>query len=143
MDDIDLQILELLKRNSRMTSSDISKLIHLSIPSIAERIRKLERNGVIAQFTVKLDRKAMGKNCVVYIFLQLSNSVETQDFREGIIQSDEVLECHHISGEYDYLLKVALADISGVETFITHTLKARYSIVRSNTIFSLSALKEE
>lgn len=69
MDDIDLQILELLKRNSRMTSSDISKLIHLSIPSIAERIRKLERNGVIAQFTVKLDRKAMGKNCVVYIFL--------------------------------------------------------------------------
>ncbi|MFD2875545.1 Lrp/AsnC family transcriptional regulator [Paenibacillus rhizoplanae] len=69
--------------------------------------------------------------------------MDTQGFRESIIQSQEVLECHHISGEYDYLLKVALADLSGVETFITQTLKARYSIVRSNTIFSLSALKEE
>ncbi|WP_151733604.1 Lrp/AsnC family transcriptional regulator ['Paenibacillus yunnanensis' Narsing Rao et al. 2020] len=143
MDDIDLQILELLKRNSRMTSSDIAKIIHLSVPSIAERIRKLERNGIIHQFTVKLDRKAMGQSCVVYMFVQLHGSAETQGFREAMIQSPEVLECHHISGEYDYLLKVALADLSGVEGFITHTLKARHNVVRSNTFFILSTQKEE
>lgn len=143
MDDTDLQILELLKKNSRMTSSDISKVIHLSVPSIAERIRKLERNGMIEQFTVKLNRKAMGQGCVFYIFLQFHGSQETQAFREGIIQSPEVLECHHISGEYDYLLKVALEDLSAVEAFITHTLKAHYNIVRSNTSFILSTLKEE
>lgn len=70
MDEIDLQILQILKANSRTTSSDISKMIHLSVPSIAERIRKLEKNGVIDQFTVKLNRRAIGQHCTVYIFVQ-------------------------------------------------------------------------
>ncbi|MFC3747204.1 Lrp/AsnC family transcriptional regulator [Paenibacillus sp. GCM10012306] len=143
MDEIDLQILEMLKSNGRMTSSEISKVIHLSVPAITERIRKLEKNGVIDQFTVKLNRKAIGQNFVVFIFVQLHGSAETQKFRENIIQSPLVLECHHISGEYDYLLKVGLADLSEMEEFITHTLKANHDVVRSNTIFILSSLKEE
>ncbi|MET3207984.1 UNVERIFIED_CONTAM: Lrp/AsnC family leucine-responsive transcriptional regulator [Paenibacillus sp. PvR008] len=143
MDNIDLQILEMLKSNSRMASSDISKIIHLSVPSIAERIRKLEKKGVINQFTVKLNRKAMGQNYVVYIFVQLHGSAETQLFRKTIIQSPQVLECHHTSGEYDYLLKVALPDLAELEDFITHTLKANLNVMRSNTFFILSTLKEE
>uniref|UniRef100_UPI0028973562 winged helix-turn-helix transcriptional regulator n=1 Tax=Paenibacillus odorifer TaxID=189426 RepID=UPI0028973562 len=87
MDDIDLQILELLKSNGRMTSSEISKIVHLSVPSITERIRKLENNGLIDQFTVKLNRKAIGQTLLVYIFVQLHGSVETQHFRTTIIQS--------------------------------------------------------
>lgn len=143
MDEIDLQILKMLKSNSRITSSEISKVIHLSIPSIAERIRKLEKNGIIEQFTVKLNRRAMGQNCMVYILLQLHGSVETQLFRQTIVESQYVLECHHTSGEYDYLLKVALPDISELEGFITDTLKSNYNIIRSNTVFILSSLKEE
>ncbi|OBZ14243.1 transcriptional regulator [Bacillus sp. FJAT-27264] len=143
MDDIDLQILEMLKNNGRMTSSEISKVIHLSVPAITERIRKLEKNGVIDQFTIKLNRKAIGQNLVVYIFVQLQGSAETEQFRKTIIQSSLVLECHHISGEYDYLLKVGLPDLSEMEGFITHTLKAHHNVVRSNTIFTLSTLKEE
>ncbi|MFD3257305.1 Lrp/AsnC family transcriptional regulator [Paenibacillus lentus] len=143
MDEIDLQILQMLKANSRITSSEISKVIHLSIPSIAERIRKLEKNGIIEQFTVKLNRRAIGQNCMVYIFVQLHGSVETEHFRKTIVESKYVLECHHTSGEYDYLLKVALPDISELEGFITYTLKSKYNIVRSNTVFILSTLKEE
>lgn len=143
MDNIDYQILELLKSNSRMTSSDISKCIHLSVPSVAERIRKLEKNGVIEQFTVKLNRKAMGQNCVIYIFVQLHGSADTQHFRTTMIESPHVIECSHTSGEYDYLLKVALSDLSEVEGFITNTLKANHHVVRSNTVFILSTLKEE
>jgi len=143
VDDIDLKILNLLKSNGRMTSSEISKIVHLSVPSITERIRKLENSGVIDHFTVKVNRKALGQHLVVYIFVQLHGSVETEYFRKTIIQSSLVLECHHISGEYDYLLKVELMDISELENFITHTLKANHSVVRSNTIFTLSTLKEE
>lgn len=143
MDEIDLQILEMLKRNSRITSSEISKNIHLSVPSIAERIRKLEKNGIIDQFTVKLNRRAMGQNCIVYIFVQLHGSNETQKFRNSIVLSKHVLECHHTSGEYDYLLKIALADISELEGFITNTLKTNHNIVRSNTVFILSTLKDD
>ncbi|AZK47480.1 Lrp/AsnC family transcriptional regulator [Paenibacillus lentus] len=143
MDDIDLQILRMLKANSRITSSEISKAIHLSIPSIAERIRKLEKNGVIEQFTVKINRRAMGQNCMVYIFIQLHGSEETQLFRETIVKSEFVLECHHTSGEYDYLLKVVLPEISELEGFITYTLKSKFNIVRSNTVFILSTLKED
>lgn len=143
MDEIDLQILDMLKTNSRMTSSEISKVIHLSVPSVAERIRKLEKNGFIDQFTVKLNRQAMGQNCMVYIFVQLHGSEETLKFRDTIVKSTYVLECHHISGEYDYLLKVALPDISELERFITNTLKSNHNIARSNTVFILSTLKED
>ncbi|NUU62256.1 Lrp/AsnC family transcriptional regulator [Paenibacillus agri] len=143
MDDIDLQILEMLKANGRITSSEISKAIHLSVPAVTERIRKLEKNGVIDQFTVKLNRKAIGYNFVVFIFVQLNGSAKTEQFRKNITQSPLVLECHHISGEYDYLLKVGLPDLSEMESFITHTLKANHDVVRSNTIFILSTLKEE
>ncbi|OBR65151.1 transcriptional regulator [Paenibacillus oryzae] len=143
MDDIDFNILDILKNNSRMTSSEISKMVHLSVPSVSDRIRKLERNGVISSFTVKLGREHMGQNCIVFIFVQIQGSSETSHFRNTIIQSPQVLECHHISGEYDYLLKVAVDQLSQLEDFITNTLKANHNVVRSNTIFILSTLKEE
>ncbi len=143
MDEMDRRIVGLLRQNSRMSSSDIGKTVHLSIPAVTERIRKLEQQGVIEQFTVRLNPKALGRYCTVFIFVIVQGYEEIEQFRQLIIQSEYVLECHHIAGEYDYLLKVALPDIEALEQFISQTLKATYGVIKTNTIFSLSQLKNE
>lgn len=142
MDELDRRIIELLQQNSRMTSSDMSKEIHLSVPAIAERIRKLEQNGVIDQFTIKLNRQAVGQHCLVYIFVMIQGSEHIESFRQMIIEAPEVLECNHIAGEYDYVLKVALPHVQALETFISTTLKSNRYVTRTNTVFILSTLKE-
>jgi len=142
LDDMDLSILHLLKQNSRMTSSDISRNVHLSIPAVAERIKKLEEKGIIDRFTVKLNRKLLGHTCLVYIFVVLDGSVDTESFRNMITTSEYVLECHNLAGEYDYLLKVSVLDIAMLEDFITYTLKKNQGVVKTNTIFILSTQKE-
>lgn len=143
MDAIDSKILELLKQNSRITSSQISKLTHLSVPAVSERIRKLEEKGMIERFTIKLNREQLGLTLVAFIFVVLDRTGSIKGFRESIILSENVLECHHIAGEYDYLLKVAVAGTKGLEEFISTTLKGIKGVVKSNTIVALSSLKEE
>lgn len=143
MDSIDTKIIQLLKQNGRMTSSDMSKHTHLSIPAVAERVRKLEDRGVIERFTVKLNREEMGQSLLAFIFVILERTEDISVFREQIIQVPEVLECHHLAGEYDYLLKVAVEGTKGLEVFISNSLKAIKGVAKTNTIIALSTLKEE
>ncbi|MGC5324522.1 Lrp/AsnC family transcriptional regulator [Brevibacillus sp. SYSU BS000544] len=143
MDLVDTKIIQLLKQNGRMTSSEMSKHTHLSIPAVAERVRKLEDRGVIERFTVKLNREEMGQTMLAFIFVILERTEDISVFRDKIIQVPEVLECHHLAGEYDYLLKVAVEGTKGLEAFISNSLKAIKGVAKTNTIIALSTLKEE
>lgn len=143
MDALDTQIIELLKQNGRMTSSDISKCIHLSVPSVSDRIRKLEEKGVIEQFTLKLNRNVMGQAQMAYVSVMLDRTENVDHFRATVVQSIHVLECHHLAGEYDYMLKVAVPDISALEQFISVSLKGIPGVSKTNTVIILSTLKEE
>lgn len=93
------------------TSSDISKQVHLSVPAVSE------------QFTVKLDREQLGLHLIAFVMVQIERPEHIDGFRETIMRADCVLECHHIAGAYDYLLKVALSGTAGLERFISETLK--------------------
>ena len=141
MDNIDLQIIRLLKKNSRITSSEISKNINLSIPAVSERIRKLEACGFIEQYTVKLNRTKLDLNLMALIYVNV-DSQHLSMFRKKIVTYDSVLECHHIAGEFDYVLKVVVKDTASLEKFITEALKKNLSVSKTNTIIVLSTLKE-
>ncbi|MFY0544986.1 Lrp/AsnC family transcriptional regulator [Brevibacillus sp. H7] len=143
MDGLDQKIMELLKQNSRMTSSEISRQIHLSVPAVAERIRKLEEGGVIQSFTVKLNREKSGILLVAFILIQLDKPEHITGFKEMVLQEKRVLECHHIAGGYDYLLKVAVANTGELEHLISHTLKNGAGVAKTNTMIALSTVKEE
>lgn len=143
MDSIDQMIIQLLKRNSRMTSSEISKRVHLSVPAVSERIRKLEEREVIERFTLKLNREQMGLTLLAFVLVSLDQTEHIAGFRNTIVQSDQVLECHHLAGEYDYLLKVAVNGTKGLEDFISNTLKKISGVSKTSTVISLSTLKEE
>ncbi len=143
MDAIDYAILEELKENGRASASEISRKVNLSIPAVAERIRKLERAKVIEKYTIKINRNKMGKRLLAFIFVNIDKTEDIDDFRNEIVVYDCVLECHHVAGSYDYLLKVIAEDTQALESFLSKTLKKVKGVSGSNTIITLMTLKEE
>jgi Lrp/AsnC family leucine-responsive transcriptional regulator len=143
MDHTDLAILSALDKNSRATVSEISKEVNLSTPAVSERIRKLEDAGIITQYTVKLNSHKMNLKLTAFVFVTLKGGASIAQFRESINSYPEVLECHHIAGEYDYLLKVLLQDTQELERFISHRLKGIFSIQKTNTLVNLSTIKSD
>ena len=105
MDHIDDKILMILKRNGKASATEISKVVGLSIPAVAERIRKMEHNGIIEGYGAKINRRKTGYNVTAFIMVNLERSGDDEDFRAKIVQYSEVLECHHVVGAFDYLLK--------------------------------------
>lgn len=142
MDFTDKQILDHLKSNGKATASEISKSVNLSLPAVSERIRKLNQTGIIEHYTVKLNRQKLGFGLLAMIFVNVHPTEEIADFRRQIVTHTEVLECHHIAGEYDYLLKVLLRDTTELEDFLTKKLKSIRGVIETNTLIILSTLKE-
>lgn len=142
MDTIDLAIINVLKDNGRASTSEISRRVNLSVPAVAERIRKMEDSGLIENYTIKINRDKMNYKLLAFIFVSIDKTENVEGFRESIIQYDSVLECHHVAGEYDYLLKVLLEDTKSLEYFLSNILKKIKGVLKSNTIINLSTLKE-
>lgn len=143
MDVIDLSILNELRENGRASATEISKRVNLSIPAVTERIRKLEQTGVIEQYTVRINRRKMEKRLLVFIMVNIDQTEHIDGFRELIVQHSCVMECHHLAGAYDYLLKVATEDTEALEDFLTNVLKKIPGVSSSNTFITLKTLKEE
>jgi Lrp/AsnC family leucine-responsive transcriptional regulator len=142
MDNLDLSILEILKENGRATASDISRRVKLSVPAVSERMRKLEESGIIQEYTVRINREELGYKLLSIIFVNIGQTGNIQGFRSVITKYPEVIECHHMAGEYDYMLKVLLRDTSELEEFISRKLKSIKGVEKSNTQVVLSTLKE-
>jgi len=142
VDALDHQIIGILTKNSRMPASEIGKLISLSIPAVTERIRKLERTGVIQGYTVCLDYNQLGYKLLAYLLVTVDGPRYASIFKETVNAQPQIIECHHITGEYDYLLKVLVEDTSALESFISQVLKNDHGVIRSNTLVVLSTLKQ-
>lgn len=142
MDSIDVQIINILKNNARAYLSDISQEIHLSVPATSERLKKLEESGIIAGYTAKLSRKKMKLNLLAYIFVIIENNKYIPNFRSIVSDNEHVLECHHIAGEYDYLLKVVVEDTKALEFFVSNFLKAIPGVGKTLTHIVFSTIKE-
>ncbi len=142
MDKVDYDILKYLNKNSRSSASEISRRINMSIPAVAERIRKLEDSRTIEAYTIKVNREKSNLKLMAFINVNLDCATSIEDFRAEIVKYTAVLECHHIAGQSDYLLKVLLEDTKALENFITNKLKQIKGVRSSNTTIVLSTLKE-
>ena len=143
MDAIDLKIIDVLKENGRASSSEISKRVNLSIPAVSERIRKMEEADIIEKYTIKVNRDKIDFRLLAFVFVNIDKSENVDGFRKYIVQYNSVLECHHVAGEYDYLLKVLVEDTKSLENFISKILKNIKGVIKSNTVIVLSSLKED
>lgn len=142
MDKIDAKIIQMLKENSRTTCSDISKKVLLSVPAVTERLRKLEDENIIKQYTIRLNRKKLELNILAFILISIDPE-HMSDFRELVIKSEWILECHHITGEYNYLLKIVAENTDKLDIYIAEVLQKIAGVKKTNTIVVLSTSKED
>ena len=143
MDATDRKILSILKENSRESASEIAKRVSLSVPAVTERIRKLEQGGVIEKYTLRINPCELGYNLLVFVLVKIDASRNLEAFQDEVTALANVLECHHIAGPSDYLLKVLVKDMQDLETFLSCTTKDLPGVAETQTLFCLSTLKEE
>lgn len=140
MDMIDVKILEVLQENSRVSISELSKRVNLSLSAVSERLKKLEASDIINAYTIILDPRLLGKELSVYISIGLESASQTREFLDFVQDEPEILECHYITGEYDYLLKVTTANTQTLEMIMTK-IKSFSGIKRTQTNVILSTMK--
>lgn len=141
MDDIDRKILQRLQANARITLSDLSEEIALSLPAISERIKKLEASGVIRQYTAILDPKKLNKDLMALMFLRFDSPMNGDHFAECVRGESEIKECYYITGDFDYALKIITENTQTLETLLTR-IKNAPGVVKTKTIVILSTITD-
>lgn len=142
LDAIDVKILEVLQNNARVSISELSKQVSLSLSAVSERLKKLESGNVIEQYTTVLNSTAMEKDLSVIMMISMEDPSETQEFYELIGSLDEVLECHYITGEYDYVVKITTKNTSTLEQLMNR-IKSIDCIKHTQTNVILSTIKKK
>ncbi|CAG0928543.1 Leucine-responsive regulatory protein [Thermoflexales bacterium] len=140
---LDLAILRELQSDGRISNVELARRVHLSPPATHARVKRLEKEGLIRQYGATLDREKAGFDllCFIQITIQLHQPQQVEKFRLLVRQMPEVLECHHITGEYDYLLKVALRNRKDLERFVVKQLTPIPGVARIHTSLVLSEIK--
>jgi Lrp/AsnC family transcriptional regulator, leucine-responsive regulatory protein len=136
LNETDVQILERLQRNARTTWTELAGELGLTGPAIAERTRKLEERGIIRGYHAQLEPERIGCGLLAYITVQLRHPEARQPFLNRVQTMPEILECHHMTGEDDYWLKVRCANTTALERimgqFQTQGIKTRTTIALSS-----------
>ena len=143
LDELDLSILRVLQANGRISNVDLANQINLSPPATYTRLKRLEKQGYIRDYVALLNWGKMGYDmiCFINISLQMHQPGEVEKFRQRISQLPEVLECHHITGEFDYLLKVAIKNRDDLDRFVMKQLTPISGISRIYTSLALNEIK--
>jgi len=143
LDDIDRELLTALQRDARQTNAELARRVDLSAAGLHKRLRRLEEGGVITGYVAQVDREVVGYDmlCFVQVTLQRHEPDAVNNFRREVQSMAEVLECHHLTGEFDYLLKVIVCNRKHLEHFILNTLTPVRGMDKIRTSLVLSEIK--
>lgn len=143
LDVIDKRLLELLQADTKKTTKELSDKLNLSVTAVYERIKKLEREGVIDKYVAIIDKSKIQKNFVVFCHVKLAqhNIDLIKHFEKSILKLDEVLECYHVSGDYDYILKIFVQDMEEYREFMVTKLTTIKDIGSTHSTFMIGEVK--
>ncbi|RAJ15223.1 Lrp/AsnC family transcriptional regulator [Olleya aquimaris] len=144
LDKIDTKILSLLQQNSNRTTKSIATELGMTTTPVFERIKKLEKQGYIKKYVAILNNKKIGLKQTVFIGITLQGHTRSylEKFVSQINSFPEVIECHRVSGNFDYLLKLVVEDIEAYETFIISKLTLLPYLGNVQSLITLSTGKE-
>ena len=142
LDDTDRQLLMLLQEDDRQSLAALSEKIGVAVSTINDRIKRLVRSGMITGFHARIAPESVGLNLLAFIMVSWSNPKVEASFLERVKASPDVLECHHVTGAWNYLLKVRVGTTRDLERFLTETIKAVDGVERTETLITLSTAKE-
>ncbi|HEY9841876.1 MAG: Lrp/AsnC family transcriptional regulator [Candidatus Sericytochromatia bacterium] len=142
MDDIDSKILNFLMSQGRASWAELATSLGLSAPAVAERVRKLEQRGVISGYAAEVRPEQLGLRLLAFVAVVLERPEHRAPFLAFVAASPLILECHHLAGEDDYLLKVLCHDTSELEDLLSEQLKSLPGLLRTRTTIALSSAKQ-
>ena len=144
LDELDITILKLLQENAQLTSKELSTHLNLSLSPIYERIRRLEREGFIKQYVTLLDKSKLGFSLIAFCHVSLKEHAKPflTKFESDVLQFSEVVECYHVTGNFDYMLKVLIKDMKEYQHFIVNKLATLENIGNAQSQFVMSEIKE-
>jgi DNA-binding Lrp family transcriptional regulator len=143
IDDTDRAILTELQNDSSISNVELARRISLSPPAVHARIKRLEELGYVRQYAAILDREKLGYDllCLINVTLEAHHMQNINQFRDAVTEMSEVLECYFITGEFDYLLKVAVRSRTELERFLMEKLTPVQGIARIATSIVLTEIK--
>ena len=141
IDEIDAKILELLQRTGRTKRNDLAEAVGLSIPSVGDRMKKLEDADIILGYHAVINAKKLGKDITAFIFVTVDSSKHFGQFLEHASALDDILECHAITGEGSHLLKVRTTNTASLEKLLAK-IQAWSGVISTRTNLVLSTSKE-
>ncbi|NSL86620.1 Lrp/AsnC family transcriptional regulator [Chitinophaga solisilvae] len=143
LDKTDRRILEVLQQNARLNTKEIAHRIGLSVTPTYERLKKIEKLGVIKNYVTLLHGDKIGKTLTTFcnVSLQLHSQPLLKKFETAIGKMEEVMECYHVAGTFDYLLKVVVDDMKSYQHFLTNKLAAIENIAQVHSSFVMTEIK--
>ncbi len=143
LDETDAKILQILQREGRISNRELAARVNLSPPATLMRVRRLEAMGVITGYVALLGREQLGYDmvCFISVTLQMHQVELVERFRRAVSAMPQVLECHHVTGDYDYLLKVVVKNRQDLERFVMAQLTPVQGVARIHTSLVLNEIK--
>lgn len=143
MDNYDKSILKQLQNEGRMSNLSLSEKIHLSAPQTMRRVRSLEESKVIRRYTAQITPASIGLNVTAFVSLSLDREQfrNVREVERNIMAFEDVIECHTISGDFDYLLKVVANDLKALSLFLTDRLLQISGIASLRSMICMEEIK--
>ena len=143
LDEIDLKLLDLLQQNGKITTKEIAQRVHLSPTPVYERIKRLEKEGVIEKYVALVNAEKVGKGLIVFCDITLKEHTKEigNQFVKEIMSLQHVSECYNISGDYDFRLKVMVRDMKHYQEFVINDLGAIKNIGSAHSTFVMGVIK--
>ncbi len=132
----------LLQENAKLSQAEVARAVGLTAPSVNERIRKLERGGAIRAYVAILDERKVGHEIAAFVEVFIEHPKFELEFIRSVQPLDEVLECHHITGEYSFLLKVRVTDMNAFRRLLIEKLNTVQGVRQTRTLMVLATAKE-
>lgn len=141
-DAIDRQILALLQSNDKLRLAELSDLTNVAASTLNDRIKRLQRQGVISAYRAQLSPEALGLHLLAFVFVGWTDPAVEQRFIEAMAASPAVQECHHVTGAWNYLLKIRIANTRELESFLANTVRTVAGVQKTETVIVMSSAKE-
>lgn len=145
LDKTDMAILKLMQQDARLTNKEISFKLHKSVATVHERIKRLQQEGYIKKIVAILDRKKIDRSLIAFSHVQLdAHTAETlKGFETEVAKFPEVMECFQMTGQFDFILRIATKDMESYHDFYRHKLATLPNITTVQSFFVLSETKSD
>jgi Lrp/AsnC family transcriptional regulator, leucine-responsive regulatory protein len=141
LDKVDCELLEILQKQGRTKRNELAEKVGLSLPAVSERLRKLEDEGIIEGYYTRLNHKKLGKDITAFVIVTIDTSKHFPGFLEHILKTDDIQECHAITGDGTHLLKLRTENTEALEKLLAK-IQSWQGVLKTATNLVLSSPKE-